>query len=84
MKYYLHTKKLKLLFIKLDDFWLQIWNQWLKLSEETMPYYYLRFWIKNEQVWTSLSEKNQEWTEKFFGLKFAGNYPNNEYVTVNR
>ena len=60
IKYCLHTKELKHLLIRLDNFWLQIWNQWLKLSGKNTPYFYLRFWFKNKQVWTSLSEKNQK------------------------
>jgi hypothetical protein len=81
-EYYLHTKKLKLLFSTLNNFWLRIWNQWSKLSGKNTPYNYLRCWFKNKQVWTSLSEKNQKRSEIFLGLKVAGNYPNNEYVTM--
>ena len=39
-----------------------------------------------DQKWTSLNKferKKSGINGKIFGLKFAGNYPNNEYVTVN-
>ena len=75
IKYCLHTNELKGLFIRLDNFWHQIWNQWLKLSGKNTPYFYLRLWFKNKQVWTSLSKNKSEMNGIFLGPKSCEQLP---------
>ena len=72
----LYTKELKQLLIRLDKFWLQIWNQWLKLSGKNTQYFFI--WgfgskiNKFEQVW---AKKIRNIRKYFFGLKVAANSP---------
>ena len=75
MKYCLHTKELKRLFITLDNFWHRIWNQGLKLCGKNTPYFFWGFGSKNKQV----ERKNRNnWI--FFGqkLQFYSNFLHNE------